>query len=113
MSATEINLDTIAAAVRALGVPCFVEQTGGGCATVYAGDTYTDEHGDARYLAGAGPGWFEGPGWTNARADLVDGSDFYVGLDDDGEDEQGVWVQPGTTEAEIAALIVAQSERPR
>lgn len=38
-----INLEQIAAFIRPElpGVTCYVEQTGGGCATIYLGDSYT------------------------------------------------------------------------
>jgi hypothetical protein len=108
----EIDLDALAAAVRDLGIEAFVEQTGGGCATVWAGEQHEDQHGDQRWDAGAGPGWFEGPGYTNARALIGQGGDFCVGPDDDGEDpETAIWIQPGMSIADIAALIAAQVRR--
>lgn len=91
---TELNMDRICELLAAKGIPAYVEQTGGGCATIYAGEktpqTFTISYGaketytEDRYEACAGPGWFAGPGWTNGRADT---SDFYVGLDDDGQGE--------------------------
>lgn len=72
-----IDLDAVAEAVRALGVDCAVEQTGGNCATLCAGPMVGDRH-----TVVAGPGWFEGPGWTRPRASLAE---FFIGSDDDGE----------------------------
>lgn len=110
--ANEIDLDALAAAVRDLGFHAYVEQTGGGCATLFAGEEHPDAHGDKRWDAGAGPGWFDGPGWTNARASIGQGGDFCVGPDDDGDDPESVsWIQPGASLADIAALIAAQVRR--
>lgn len=101
----EIDLDALCAAVRALGhEDAYVEQTGGGCATLFAGGTYTDAHGDQRWRAAAGPGWFDGPGWTNGRAAL---GDFYVGPDDGEDDEAVHCCMPGESLDSIAARIDA------
>lgn len=94
-----IDMDEVVNLIHEAGIPAYVEQTGGGCATIYAGTRYVsrepftrwtpngvpaeiviDE--TVRWSAGAGPGWFEGPGWTNGRGVT---EDFCVGIDDDGE----------------------------
>lgn len=70
----EIHLDPLVELLRKRGMTdAYVEQTGGGCATVYV-------------LGGriqAGPGWFAGPGWSDGRATL---DDFYLGWDSDDRD---------------------------
>lgn len=85
----------------------YVEQTGGGCATVYAGDVVRDDEGDERWACASGPGsygWGAGP----STASLFD---FCIGPDsNDGE--------PGYIDAnsagcrtlrDIAALAAAQA----
>lgn len=63
-------------------VKAYVEQTGGGCATIYAGPKYTDDSGDGRYAIVAGPGWFEPTRLGRHGVAALD--DFYIGVDDDG-----------------------------
>jgi hypothetical protein len=82
-------------------VHAYVEQTGGGCATIYAGDRYPDDTGEDRYQAAAGPGWFAGPGWTRGRATT---DDFCVGPDDDGQADP-VFASIDWDEARVAAEI--------
>lgn len=110
----DVDLDALAAAVRALGHEAFVEQTGGGCATLFAGGTHIDGHGETRYVAAAGPGWFDGPDWTLPRAFIGQGGDFCVGPDDDGDNPDAVtWIQPGASIDEMAALVVALIDKAR
>jgi hypothetical protein len=68
-----LDLDRIAEHIRERGFRAYVEQTGGGVATIYAGN-------DTHYLAAAGPGWFSGPNWTKPLAHT---SDFSIGLMDE------------------------------
>ncbi len=101
----EINLEQVCDILRdKYGVTSYVEQTGGGCATIYAGPR-REVDGESRYAASAGPGWFAGPGWINGRAHT---DEFYVGPDDDGESEyvsaQDDWDEAKAAEA-IAAVI--------
>lgn len=74
-----IDMDYLAQILCDLGMPAIIEQTGGGCATLYVG--LADE--DGYYWAAGGAGWFENacPDWKNARAHW---SDFSWGADDDG-----------------------------
>lgn len=114
--APDIDLDAIVAAIVKVGIPAYVEMTGGGVATIYAGEahdhTETIRFGPAagetitykRWQALAGPGWFEGPGYTVARASRTD---FYVGPDDEGESDPWCSVAT-TTDAEIVARIIEQ-----
>jgi hypothetical protein len=89
----------------------YVEQTGGGCATLYVGRLYTDFSWGWRRAALAGPGWFES---NDATADgypmLAFGQvgDFTVGADDEGATPPWFSVEEPTEEAEIAALIAAR-----
>lgn len=105
----EVDLDEVARLVRETTVPgsrvcpwwAYVEQTGGGCATVYV------HHGSqdpvrVRPLALCGPGWFTEPGWNGARALLADCA---VGPDDDGVSTP--WFSgPNDTAETIAAQLV-------
>ena len=77
-----LDLDEIARLIRLAGIPAYVEQTGGGCATLYAGEPReTDDL--PVYPAVAGPGWFEGPGNTKARAHR---DEFSAGTDENAPD---------------------------
>jgi hypothetical protein len=129
----EVDLDEIALILRRDHglADAYVEQTGGGCATLYAGQVGYHEctcpntgklgphddgcpvparGGSPRYGSCAGPGWFTGPAWTGARADL---DDFYVGPDDQGETSPVMPLEVGArTEADIAKLIAAQASLP-
>lgn len=108
----DINLDEVVRLLQAEhGIAnAYVEQTGGGCATIYAGPQHTDGNGDQRYAVAAGPGWFAGPGFTVARATPAD---FYIGPDDDGESEVievARLAADSQTDAGIARLIAEQVE---
>jgi hypothetical protein len=73
-----INLSEIAALLKEAGLPnVSVEQTGGGVATLYAGNLRTENEMEFYDLA-VGPGWFE-PHWLapNAQAFIVIGGSFY------------------------------------
>lgn len=91
------NLELIVAHVRELlpGVRCYVEQTGGGIATIYLGESYCIgdsgdptlwpcalgnycvEH-DMLVPVMAGPGHFEGPGFSEGRSYV---EEFSLGYD--------------------------------
>lgn len=84
-----ISMDAIVAALTARGLTAYVEQTGGGCATIYAAASaaaMAHANSAAGYNAGtivlAGPGTFAGPGWTDGRGDL---GEFSYGPDDGGD----------------------------
>lgn len=81
---SELNGDTILKGLHDAGIPAYAEQTGGGTATLYIGNTHKDENGDDRWQLCAGPGSFDGPGWINPRFDTVE---FNIGPDDDGESD--------------------------
>ncbi len=104
----ELNLDKVCDLLHKRGIKAYVEQTGGGCATIFAGPTHIDEYGDERYAAVAGPGWFAGPGWLHGRATT---DEFGVGRDDDGTDP-GVMADKHWSEhtaARAIAKIVSDS----
>jgi hypothetical protein len=103
-----IDMDRIVELVVAHGVTAFVDQTGGGTATIYAGLTHADAAGDLRYAACAGPGEY---GW-GARPSTAIVEEFYVGLDDDGESDAVDVNDVGAhDEAAIADLIIHQAIR--
>lgn len=95
-----VNLEKVCDILKSGDIPAYVEQTGGGTATIYAGVPYTDSEGNRRFPALCGPGWFDGPGWTHAHATT---HDLYIGPDDDGESEYHI-TKPGTTEQDIARI---------
>ncbi|MDX1747141.1 MAG: hypothetical protein R3324_14485 [Halobacteriales archaeon] len=63
-TATTVDLQAIAERLTARGIPARVEQTGGGVATIFVG---THDH-EGRFDVEVGPGWFDGPGWTEPKA---------------------------------------------
>jgi hypothetical protein len=87
----DVSGDEVVRILRERGIHAEVAQTGGGTATLYAGPTHPywmpndTLHGVDLYAAAAGPGWFEGPGWTRScfsTAELVVGHDDPYGEDD-------------------------------
>ena len=74
---TTLDLNMLTEFIIKRGFKARVEQTGGGCATIYVGDADQDDY----YLVSAGPGYFDGANWTNPRAFW---EEFCWGLDDDG-----------------------------
>ena len=77
-----LDMDWITAQIiERTGVTAYVEQTGGGCATIYVG-TLADDW-TPPFMAG--PGWFAGPYWTQARAHI---DEFYWG-DGEGDVAEG------------------------
>lgn len=82
---SEIDMQAVCDDLKAMGIPAFVQQTGGGVATIYAGEPYTDPIDDEWYPAVAGPGWFDGPGWIRPFANP---EDFYIGPDNNVGDAQ-------------------------
>lgn len=92
------------------GVNAHVDHTGGGCATLYAGDPWEEEGYGIRYPAAAGPGWYENGHLTDrARASRTD---FYVGPDDEGVTDP-IIIPETMTHTAIAYLISLQVEDSR
>ena len=109
LGADLFSLDVLVQLLRANhNLPtAYVEQTGGGCAAVYAGETVRDGEGIDRWTCAAGPGSY-GWGQRHSVATLVE---FCVGPDS----EDGT---PGYTDAntagcrtlrDVAALTAAQA----
>lgn len=90
---TSVDMDRMVRILNALDIPAEMEMTGGGVATLYAGSELrpVDPEYGPRRQACAGPGWFEGPNYTQPRCAF---DDFYIGPDDDGESGQLVPPQP-------------------
>lgn len=60
-------MDTIAQYLREAGYSnAYVEMTGGGCATIYAGPTFEQPNWGTRYYLIAGPGTFGNPSYSDA-----------------------------------------------
>lgn len=111
----ELDMDEIVRLICLTGTFAYIEQTGGGMATIYAGETVSDSNGDPRWTACGGPGFFlpnpdTGAVWAYARAVTAD---FHLGP----EDETGHAISAAaiglTTEAEAAAILVAQTRHRR
>jgi hypothetical protein len=103
----ELDLDWFVNLLHAGDIPAFIEQTGGGCATVYAGVPYRDADSRVRYPCVAGPGWFEGRRWTQGRASV---DEFTVGPDDDG-DTTPYYATEADDEVTLAAVIAQMAAR--
>jgi hypothetical protein len=100
-----VDLDCIVDLLNERGIRAFVEMTGGGIATVYGGPESADADGVSRYTCMIGPGWFDGPGFTLARADTAD---LAFGPDDSGDDPDAYTeVGPDATEEDISAAVAA------
>jgi hypothetical protein len=101
MTAT-IDLDEVCQVITKAGLPAYVEQTGGGCQTIYVGPWYRDDYGSQLPAWMIGPGWREG-GIAYGWREEVSFGDGFGGVMDD------VIVYPGETEtaAEFATRCVA------
>jgi hypothetical protein len=87
----------------------YVEQTGGGCATIHAGAQVQSPEGDTIYAAVAGPG---SCGWGNGPS-MASTAEFFIGADDQGETPGIDYATVGAgTEQAAADLIVAQAGLP-
>jgi len=131
MRENEIDMEKICDILKEdYKIPAYVEQTGGGTATIYAGELkpvtresvawypasgaegpdqevvdgkIRVDHGtvtEEKYAAVAGPGWFRGPGWQHGVGEL---NDFYIGPDDDST--ENFMTSPGLTEHDVARII--------
>lgn len=107
--AVQINMDRIIDILNSrLEVSAYVEQTGGGVATIFAGAIRQEEGYGDRYAAVAGPGTY---GWGQ-RPSVADSVDFCVGADDSGETDPIYCAEVGAvTEVQIAMLIAAQATK--
>lgn len=83
-----IDLDAVCAELHKMGHKAYVEMTGGGVATIYAGEKFIGPDGYDSYPTLGGPGWFTEPGYKRAFAQA---GDFYIGPGD--EDSQYVTIE--------------------
>lgn len=98
------DMDELTTLLVRRGVSAYVQQTGGGCATVYIGNIINDY-----YEMAAGPGWFNGPAWTLPRARW---GDFYYGPDDDGDTIPDTVTDPMPL-TDLADLLLARLHQLR
>jgi hypothetical protein len=104
-----VNLDTIVELIHRQGIWAYVEQTGGGCAKIYAGAQYTNREKDTIYAAIAGPGTY---GWGHGPS-IANTGEFFIGADDQGETPTIDCAAVGAlSEQAVADLIVAQAMLP-
>lgn len=102
-----LSLDAVALEIQLRGHFAFVDMTGGGCATVFAGEKRTDIFGDERYAVQLGAGHFEGPGWTNAVG-WVEEMSFSK---DDGGLSESFLIEEGWNEVDVAVAVVRLIEQ--
>lgn len=84
---TTIDLDTIVDHLRdSHGIAAYVEQTGGGCATIYCHpmlpSTDARQGDDLWPVIAAGPGWFDRPWHEDGARGQADTDDFHWGAGD-------------------------------
>lgn len=108
---TELNLDFIAELVAKMGVPAEVHMTGGGVATLFAGEP--DDNG--YYPAVLGPGTYSAKAAGHSTIDLVES---FLGLDGDEDAYIDVASWGASSEEDVAKIVVAQAKagagsRPR
>ena len=105
--ANDLDFDRIAELLRdEHGLDAYVEQTGGGCATLYVGP-YTVNADDPQITwpaISAGPGWFTGPDWTGAK---VSTSEFFCGPGNPDHPDYDEPVEIGDTDEAGAAAKIA------
>ncbi len=100
----KVSLTRIAMGITEAGIPAYVAQTGGGCATIYVGAERTTDDGDIHYDFSVGPGSYDWHGtdheaWTE---------DLCSGLDDQGEDQTYlVDYFAARTEREIVDAVIS------
>lgn len=107
---TEFSMDAVVALLRVVGRKAYVAQTGGGCSTIYAGESYIDAAGNPRHQILAGPGRYS---WNADEDSLAITDDFYLGPDDDGEsgdfdDARHLGVYPRWTIEAMLAVEIAR-----
>lgn len=104
---TEFNLDRVAGELNSRGIAAEVDQTGGGTATLFAGERFFDNDGEPRWMIMAGPGYFDEHGVA-----FTDTTEFAVSKDDGGTDTDVVDLgdladqHPKTIE-DMATIVIA------
>jgi len=99
---THVDLAALAQTLRERGHAAAVEHTGGGVVVLYAGRRAPDRHGDPRWSAALGPGWYED---RDVRRPFADTADLHVGPDSD-----DTWAVPAPqhpTINELVRLVIA------
>lgn len=101
-----IDLDVLADAIVARGVPAFVQHTGGGVMTVYCGPRAVGPDGATRYAFAAGPGFArrDADGAIRSRGSA---GDFSYGPDDD----SGDGITTTTADVDVLADAIAGAAR--
>lgn len=110
----EFPLDAVVEAVTRQGIPAYVEMTGGGVATIYAGEREEVIVDGLRYMEhpiAAGPGWFEGPNYTLGTATT---DDFYIGRNNDDSQDGGYLtfadvLESGSDPITVAARLIVEA----
>lgn len=75
MSKVSFSMDGVAKAINSQGIKASVQHTGGGCATLYLGETNAEDY----YSLAAGAGSFESKDWSNPVGYW---SEFWIGPED-------------------------------
>lgn len=96
MNVNELNMDIIVGMIEQEGVSAFVAQTGGGTATLYAGEPDAD----GQYPVAAGPGVF-----GYGEPSIADDREFGFGPDVNNWTQDAHVECFGKREPEIASLI--------
>lgn len=117
-----INMDRVVEILRdEHSVEAYVEMTGGGVATIFAGDTYPnpEDAEDVRHAAVAGPGTYN---HRDLGFSVAETEEFFVGADDMGESRpvdsaelEAVFMTElgrGLNEHDVARVIAAQAYLP-
>ena len=103
----EFSMDAVVDRLHAAGVPAYVEMTGGGCATIYAGGKHVSLDGAEecpRWDVAAGPGTY---GTRNGNLALL--AEFYVGPNDDGASGEADTLPDTITTADEAVRWAADT----
>lgn len=103
----QISLDRIADLIREAGIEiAFVKNTGGGCATLFAGPKTLEDGYGSRYTMVAGPGSFDKGGRS-----FVSLSDFSYGPDKDDNASESRDIEEGTSESIAQVFLEFIRER--
>lgn len=73
------DMNRLSDLIKERGVPAFCDHSGGGNATIYVGESFTDENGDTRWPLRAGAGRY----FLSSGIAMGDWAEFSYGTDDD------------------------------
>ncbi|WP_405065026.1 hypothetical protein OG558_24020 [Kribbella sp. NBC_01510] len=112
MSGVEVDLDDVVDRIDEQGIWAYVGQTGGGCATIFAGAWHSVPDGRydrTMYSAVAGPGTYG----CDEEPNSGHTDEFFIGADDQG-DTAGVTcaILDIQSTRDVADLIIAQTRLP-